>query len=73
MIPRTLENKLHELASYYPAVLVTGPRQSGKTTLCQIAFPDKRYVSLEATLCMAAMNLNNALMHRRYPGVMFND
>lgn len=48
MIPRTLENKLHELASYYPAVLVTGPRQSGKTTLCQIAFPDKRYVSLEA-------------------------
>ncbi|MBU1162473.1 MAG: AAA family ATPase [Proteobacteria bacterium] len=48
MIPRTLEKKLHELADYYPAVLVTGPRQSGKTTLCQIAFPDRRYVSLEA-------------------------
>ena len=48
MIPRTLEKKLRELASYYPSVLVTGPRQSGKTTLCQIAFPDKRYVSLEA-------------------------
>jgi predicted AAA+ superfamily ATPase len=40
--------KLHELAGYYPAVLVTGPRQSGKTTLCQMAYPDKRYVSLEA-------------------------
>ena len=48
MIPRTLEKKLRELTSYYPSVLVTGPRQSGKTTLCQIAFPGKRYVSLEA-------------------------
>ncbi len=48
MISRTLETKLIELASYYPAVLVTGPRQSGKTTLCQMAYPDKPYVSLEA-------------------------
>jgi predicted AAA+ superfamily ATPase len=48
MIPRTLETKLRELAGYYPAVLVTGPRQSGKTTLCQMAYPDRRYVSLEA-------------------------
>ncbi len=48
MIPRTLETKLHELAGYYPAVVVTGPRQSGKTTLCQMVYPDKRYVSLEA-------------------------
>ncbi|MBW1789329.1 MAG: ATP-binding protein [Deltaproteobacteria bacterium] len=48
MIPRTLENKLLELSGYYPAVAVTGPRQSGKTTLCQMAYPDKRYVSLES-------------------------
>lgn len=48
MIPRTLEKKLFELSGYYPAVVVTGPRQSGKTTLCQMAFPDKAYVSLEA-------------------------
>jgi len=34
MIPRTLEAKLHELAGHYPAVAFTGPRQSGKTTLC---------------------------------------
>ena len=47
MIPRTLEPRLHELAGYYPVVVVTGPRQSGKTTLCQLAFPDKAYVSLE--------------------------
>lgn len=48
MIPRTLETKLHELASYYTAVVVTGPRQAGKTTRCQMAYPNRRYVSLEA-------------------------
>ena len=48
MILRTLEKKLHELAGYYPTVLVTGPRQSGKTTLCRMAYPGKPYVSLEA-------------------------
>lgn len=48
MIQRTLKNKLIELSKYYPAVVVTGPRQSGKTTLCRMVFPDKPYVSLEA-------------------------
>jgi hypothetical protein len=48
MIPRKLAPKLRELAGYYPVVAVTGPRQSGKTTLCQATFPDRPYVSLEA-------------------------
>lgn len=48
MIQRTLQAKLCELAGYYPAVVVTGPRQSGKTTLCQMTYPEKPYVSLEA-------------------------
>ena len=48
MIPRKLAAKLRELAGYYPVVVVTGPRQSGKTTLCQATFPDRPYLSLEA-------------------------
>lgn len=48
MIPRVLESRLRELAGKFPIVTVTGPRQSGKTTLCRAVFPDKPYVSLEA-------------------------
>ncbi len=47
MISRDAAPLLAELASYYPVVSVTGPRQSGKTTLCKSTFPDKPYVSLE--------------------------
>lgn len=47
MIPRRLRNHLLAAAGWYPVVAVTGPRQSGKTTLCQATFPDKPYVSLE--------------------------
>lgn len=47
MIPRTIEKKLGELARQYPVVAVTGPRQSGKTTLVKHVFPDRTYVSLE--------------------------
>lgn len=48
MIPRVLQAKLLALARKFPVVTVTGPRQSGKTTLCRATFPSKAYVSLEA-------------------------
>jgi len=48
MIRRVLEVRLRALARKFPVVTVTGPRQSGKTTLCRTVFPDKPYVSLEA-------------------------
>lgn len=46
-IPRILEAYLHRDTAYYPALVVTGPRQSGKTTLVKAAFPGHAYVSLE--------------------------
>lgn len=46
-IRRQAETILLERAKAYPVVTVLGPRQSGKTTLCRIAFPDKPYVNLE--------------------------
>jgi predicted AAA+ superfamily ATPase len=47
MIPRTLAETLHRLAQSFPVVAITGPRQSGKTTLARAVFADKPYVSLE--------------------------
>lgn len=46
-ILRNLREPLETLAADMPVVAVTGPRQSGKTTLCRDTFPDKPYVTLE--------------------------
>jgi len=47
MIERILMTKLIELAKKFQVITLTGPRQSGKTTLVRSAFPDLPYVSLE--------------------------
>ena len=47
MIKRELASKLEPLSRQYPVVTVTGPRQSGKTTLVKAVFPEWTYVSLE--------------------------
>lgn len=49
MVARTLRRYLQRDAQYYPVLTVTGPRQSGKTTLVRGAFPEHEYVSLEET------------------------
>ena len=47
MIHRLLADKLKSMATKFPVIAITGPRQSGKTTLCKELFKDYRYVSLE--------------------------
>lgn len=47
MIRREIETQLRSLAGMYPVVTITGPRQSGKSTLARAVFPDHGYVSLE--------------------------
>ncbi|MBI5095990.1 MAG: ATP-binding protein [Candidatus Hydrogenedentes bacterium] len=47
MIRRHLEPALAASAKKYPIVTVTGPRQSGKTTIVRKVFRNYRYVSLE--------------------------
>jgi hypothetical protein len=47
MVARELQAELDEAASEYPVVTILGPRQSGKTTLAQMAFPGRQYRSLE--------------------------
>ncbi len=47
MIERKLTGKIQELVGKFPVISLTGPRQSGKTTLVRDTFPDLPYVSLE--------------------------
>ena len=48
IIERDLAPNLLRAATQLPAITLTGPRQSGKTTLCQALFPQRPYVTLEA-------------------------
>ena len=48
MIERDLAPKLLQMARQFPAVTLTGPRQSGKSTLCRKLFPNLAYANLES-------------------------
>jgi predicted AAA+ superfamily ATPase len=48
MVQREVESVVRLRALQVPVLTITGPRQSGKTTLCRSVFSDKAYVSLEA-------------------------
>ena len=47
MYTRKLQDRLIELSRKWSVISLTGPRQSGKTTLCKMAFPTYDYVNLE--------------------------
>ena len=46
-IPRLLESAVRQSIKEYPVQIVTGPRQSGKTTMCRHLMPDYKFVNLE--------------------------
>ncbi len=48
MFNRAISQSLLTASQSFPAILLTGPRQSGKTTLLKLLFPDYHYINLEA-------------------------
>ncbi|MDD6462168.1 MAG: ATP-binding protein [Bifidobacteriaceae bacterium] len=66
MIPRALTRELHLSASELPVIALTGPRQSGKTTLAKACFPDFEYVSMENPDTRRAFNDDPRYFLSRY-------
>lgn len=58
MFQRTLTPLLKITAKSFPVTVLTGPRQSGKTTLLKSLFPNHRYVTLEAPDTLLAVQIN---------------
>ncbi|MCK9183715.1 MAG: ATP-binding protein [Fibrobacteraceae bacterium] len=67
MIPRLLQKKLVEAAKHSPVITLTGPRQSGKTTLARAAFPKLPYVNLEPLDTRAFAREDSRGFLARYP------
>ena len=67
MIQRELQSHVARLAGSYPVVTITGPRQSGKTTLCRAVFGDRPYVSLEDPDVRAEARADPRGLLARYP------
>lgn len=65
-IERLLADTLTRAAAERPAVLVTGARQTGKSSLIQRVFPEHRYVTLDATLEAAQAGENPAAFLDRH-------
>ena len=74
-IPRCLEGALREAARYYPLVTLTGPRQSGKTTLLRAMWPEKAYASLDDpdTLDFAQQDPRGFLSHAEANGIIIDE
>ncbi len=47
MYPRSMQQTMMRVAKGFPIITITGPRQSGKTTLARMQFPDHQYLDLE--------------------------
>jgi len=67
VIPRTALDTILRLARGFPVVALTGPRQSGKTTLARAAFAGKPYVSLESADQLAYATADTRRFLAAYP------
>lgn len=74
MIYRKLTATLQRLAKTFPVIAITGPRQSGKTTLAKAVFADKPYITLEDPAERAfAFEDAKGFLHRFRDGAIFDE
>ena len=74
MYNRELKKELLRLSELWSVISVTGPRQSGKTTLCKMAFPDYDYVNLEHLPTRNHVTNDIDAFIKRHPnGIIFDE
>jgi predicted AAA+ superfamily ATPase len=75
MINRELESKILRLSKVFKVIAITGPRQSGKTTLCKMAFPEFSYFNLEKASIIEEIEKSpeDFLMQYGAKGVIFDE
>ena len=74
LIKRSLAASLSSAFKVLPVITLTGPRQSGKTTLCRELFPTLPYVSLEHAAVLAEVKADPVAFLKRYPkGVIVDE
>ena len=70
---RAVESKLRRLSGHFPAVVLTGGRQAGKTTLLRRTFPEHRYVSLDLPTVAEQAERNPDLFLAEHPPPLIVD
>jgi uncharacterized protein len=74
MITRDSEQSIRTLLRGFPVVTLTGPRQSGKTTLAKAVFPDRPYASLEdPDIRLAALDDPRSFLERFPDGAVLDE
>ncbi|MBQ7237891.1 MAG: ATP-binding protein [Bacteroidales bacterium] len=74
IIQRTISTNLESVFSFLPVITLTGPRQSGKTTLCRLLFKQLPYVNLEDASTLAELTADPKTFLAKYPkGVIVDE
>lgn len=73
LINRKLESEISRLIKHFPVITITGPRQSGKTTLCKEMFPGFSYVNLEDPVTRAQLIADPRKFFDLYPSGLIID
>jgi len=73
MIPREAAAYIKRMAKSFPVVSITGPRQSGKTTLARAVFPNYEYLNLENPDTMHEATTDGASFFRNHPAPLIID
>lgn len=73
MFTRDIQSELRQVAGEYPVVTIIGPRQSGKTTLARMHFPEYRYANLELPEVRQLAQVDPKAFFSQYPAPVIID